>query len=297
MKILTTGSTGYIGSAVTRELIERGHAVTALVREGTDASRLEGMGATILRGDLSDLPGLRDIVEEHPTAIHMAAAHGDDAIDLDLKAIDGLLAGEKERHVIYTSGVWVFGSTGENAADEASPLDPLPIVYWRPGHESLVLQMSREGITGAVIRPGCVYGHEESLLRGWFESIENGKSVEIAGDGENCWAMIHLDDLARLYAAVAEQRLEGIFHGTDSTRMSLNEIAVELGKPLGKDVETSHTPHFEVMQSMGGFGEALMVDQQVSSEVTRMRTGWSPEIDSLGDVTERLWHEWREARI
>ena len=58
MLVLVTGATGFLGSAVARALLARGHEVRALVRPGTPRTVLEGLEIQYALGDLTDQPSL-----------------------------------------------------------------------------------------------------------------------------------------------------------------------------------------------------------------------------------------------
>jgi len=60
-----------------------------------------------------------------------------------------------------------------------TPVNPLPIVAWRPEQEQAALATGRS----AVLRPGCVYGGRQSLCKGWFEAAEEKKPLYLVGDG------------------------------------------------------------------------------------------------------------------
>lgn len=290
MRIFLTGATGYIGTAVTSALIHAGHEVTALVRPKSSSARLERAGVRVVQGDLGTLGEHRETIGSMDAAIHMASDSTRQATE-DASAID-VFTSIGDLHFLYTSGVWVFGNTGERMVDEHSPVDPIEVVAWRPAHERRVLDQA-EG-RSAVIRPGCVYGGTQSLLAEWFAAAEENRPLEIVGTGENRWAMVHEDDLADLYLKAVEERAAGILHGTDDSRASLDEMAAAVIEARGSASRVTHTSLDAARAALGGFAEALALDQHVSSLETRSRLGWEPAVSFLHSI-ERQWEEWRQA--
>jgi nucleoside-diphosphate-sugar epimerase len=273
-----TGATGYVGGAVAFALRKAGHDVAALVRPDSEARALRDAGVVIVAGDLAQLPSLGSALAGCDVLIHTAMAQGSNSVALDRIAVDVFTA-QQGAHVLYTSGVWVLD--GIIDADEKTPPKPIALVAWRPPHERLVLDAG-----GAVIRPGCVYGGRQSLLTQWFEAADAGRPLEIAGDGRNRWAMVHLSDLADCYVKAAEQRAAGIFHGVDDTHDALNDCA----RAVSHDAPIEH-----VDPPPGPFAEALLIDQVVLSEGTRERLGWRPRRTFTSSIEEQ-WQEWREER-
>lgn len=281
MRIFLTGATGYLGGAIAPALRARGHEVTALVRPDAEARALRDAGVVIVTGDLDSLPSQRETVAPHDVVINFAQPNTPDAAVVMQRSTDFFTS--LPAHFISTSGVWVLGS---GKSDESTPTTkPLALVAWRPALEQQVLATGR----GAVLRPGCVYGGRQSLLAGWFAAAEKKQPIEIIGDGENRWSMVNLHDLADLYVRAVEQKATGILHGVDDTRATLNECA----RAIAPGGEIQHIPADAVRPKLGAFTDALILDQQVSSEATRKKTGWQPKRDFVSSVDEQ-WREWRE---
>jgi len=279
MRIFLTGATGYIGSSLAAALRSAGHDVGALVRPDADSGFLRDRGVVLIGGDLEALPSLREQLDgAYDAFIHTAQARQNTAA-ADRAAVDTFtsLGG----YFLYTSGVWVLGNN--DSADEASDVNPLDLVKWRPPHEELVL-----GAGGAVLRPGCVYGGKQSLLADWFASAEQGRPLKIVGDGKNRWAMVDLHDLVDLYLRCVEQGETGMLHGIDDTSATLEECA----RAVAPNGSIESFPLDAARQSFGAFADALAIDQRISSAHTRSQTGWQPRRTFIGSIDEQ-WREWR----
>ena len=304
MRIFLTGGTGYIGRAVLDALVRGGHDVTALVRDNQKAARVAARGARAVVGNLANAGSFQAAADAQDGYIHAAfdAAAGP---AIERTALDAIVAAAKrprttasaapaKRFIIYTSGVWVLGATSAPAAEDA-PLNPLPLVSWRPVHEQLVLDAATPRLRAIVVRPGIVYGGGDGIVGDLLKSASNGL-VRVIGDGNNRWALVYDRDLADLYARLAtDETAEGIYHATDEGDERVNDIVAAIGPYLPVRADVRHVPIAEARSKMGAFADALALDQIVRSPRARA-LGWAPTLRSVAGNAARLLEEWRASR-
>jgi nucleoside-diphosphate-sugar epimerase len=282
MRIFVTGGSGYIGRAVLAELHRRGHHVAALARSDAAAATVRGLGAEPVYGSLDSLDVVELAAREHDATLHIAGIAGLDDVARESRALDVLLRVAPNDHtLVYTSGVWVYGSRGDAVVDEDAPVAPIPLVAWRPGHEARVLAGAQRGIRAVVIRPGVVYGDGGGIVGGLMAAAKNGP-LQVVGDGTNRWPTVRVDALAELYAAAVEQpAAHGIYNAVRGASVPYVEIARAASRAAGGDGTIEHLTYENAAAMMGGFAEALALDQLISSAKAERELGWSPHRPTL----------------
>jgi nucleoside-diphosphate-sugar epimerase len=299
MNIFVTGATGYIGHAVVAELARAGHDVTGLVRSDEKVEQVRRLGARAQVGDIARPDSYRDQAAEHDALVHTAFDSGPGAVAADRTAIETLIVAARAgqaRSLIYTSGIWVLGATGDAPAFEDAPTDrPAALVAWRPEHERLVLEAGDDRLATAVLRPGIVYGGRGGLLSAYFESAEKEGAAKYVGDGSNRVPMIHVEDLAVVYRLMVERRASGVFHAVDGHAPRIAQIAAAASQAAGKGGATRSIPLGESRKTLGPFADALALDQLVRSR-RAAELGWRPaHPDFLGEAAQ-AYRDWKSSQ-
>jgi nucleoside-diphosphate-sugar epimerase len=300
MRIFLTGATGYIGSAVLDALLRAGHDVTALVRDPEKAERVSRRGVEPIVGDLSKPASYSPAAIAADAIVHTAFESSKNGSKVDRLALDTLLAAAERRaatgnpaSLVYTSGIWVLGDA-RTPADESAPVQPVPLVAWRPEHEQLALNAGR-GVRTVVVRPGIVYGGARGIVGDLLKDALNGL-VRVVGEGKNHWPCIYDRDLADLYVRVSTMSdASGIFHATDEADESVADIVDAIARHAKMRPDVRHVPIEEARTKMGPFADAIALDQLVRSPRARA-LGWAPTLHSISGNVSRLFEEFRASR-
>jgi len=275
VKVFLTGATGFIGSAVLRALLADGHAVTALVRSAEGATAVAALGATPLRGELTDADVVASAAARSDGVINVASPGDATSASVEGAFVDAVLAALAGTEIpfITTGGVWVFG----NGADltEQSPWNPPALTAWRGEVEDRVRASS---VKTTIVAPALVYGTGGSGIPSLLLPDAEG-NVRLVGDGHQHWSTVQVDDLADLYVLALKNAADnGYYLASSGQCPTVLEIAVAAAHGAAIVPET-------VEESQGRFGvyfaDALLLDQQASGAVARHDLGWAPHRPSL----------------
>ncbi|MDO3412343.1 SDR family oxidoreductase [Saccharibacillus sp. CPCC 101409] len=281
MRVFVTGATGFIGSAVVRELLEAGHRVVGLARSDSGAQALTDAGAEVRRGSLEDLESLRQGAEEADGVIHLAYIHdfsdmqaATRADRLATEAIGAALEGTNKPFVL-TSGLLML-ATGRLATE-----DDLAVGSGRYA-ETAVDELAGRGIRASVVRLSpTVHGeHDHGFVRALVGIAQNKGFAAYVGDGSNHWPAVHRLDAAALFRLALESAPAGSrLHGAAEQGVPFREIAEAIGRGLNlpvRSIAPEDSPaHF------GWMNFAAPVDTLASNDKTRQLLNWEPQRQGL----------------
>ena len=293
MRVFVTGATGFIGSAVVKELIAAGHQVTGVYRSDEKAPALAAAGAEIYRGSIDDPESLKDGAARSDGVIHLAFNHDFSKFaancDTDRRVIAALgsaLAGS-DRPLIVTSGTAIAKvAPGQVAVEDAPAITSRD--FPRAASEEATADVAADGVNTSVICLPQVHDPErQGLISPWIAIAREKGMIAYVGEGRNRWPAAHVSDVARLYRLAIEKAERGaIYNAVGEEGVPARAIAETIGRRLKLPVKSIQPE--EAGGYFGWLAHLAARDMPASSERTQEKLGWRPTGPSLISDLERL---------
>ena len=219
MTVAITGATGFVGGAVVRRLLRRGHDLRALVRDPERAGRLRDMGSVqFVAGDLDDTAALRGLMAGADAAVHLVGIITESAGQtfecIHVEGTARVVAAAREAGVRRFVQMSALGARAE----------PTATTYHRSkaaGEEAV----RNGGIQNVILRPSLVAGAGNPPLRMAINLVRFAPVVPIIGDGRYRLQPVWIEDVAEVFAVAVERPdLAGTFDIAGPDQLTWHEM-------------------------------------------------------------------------
>ena len=286
---LVTGATGFVGSAVARAAVARGHRLRLLVRPDSDRRNVADLPAEFAAGDLRDPDSLRAAVAGCDYLMHVAADYRlwvPDPAPMMQANVEGsrtLLRAARDagvKRIVYCSSVAALGLVGDGTpGTEETPVHEQAVigVYKRSKYlaEQAVRTLVRdEAVPAVIVNPSTPIGPRD------IKPTPTGKMVLDAAAGrmpafvDTGLNVVHVDDVGLGHVLALERGVVGEAYILGGTDMRLEEILAMIddvmGRTVRRRVRLSHSALWPIAIGMEGAARTFKFEPLVTREMLSM---------------------------
>ena len=258
MKTLVTGATGFLGSAIVRELLKDGRKVRVLVREGTNTENIDGLDLELAYGDLRDNESLKKALRDCEVLYHAAAYYSlwDKnkrlIYDINVEGTRNILQAALDlglAKTVYTSTVGCIGLL-ENGdpANEETPFNPATLSndYKRSKYqaEMVARDFSQNGLPLVIVNPSTPIGPRDIKPTPTGKIILDFLNRKMPAYLDTGLNLIDVGDCARGHLLAEEKGVPGERYILGNRNMPLKEILLTLEKITGLKAPTVQMPYW-----------------------------------------------------
>ncbi len=301
MAVFLTGATGFVGSAVLRQLLKRRLDVRVLARPGGDRRNIEGLVCEVVEGDLTDTSTYKDRLRGCTAVFHVAADYRlwapnravMDRVNVDATRDLFRLASDKgAKRIIYTSSVATLGINHDNTpADEETPssYDQMIGTYKRSKYlaeEEVRRLVSDEGVPAVIVNPSAPIGPRDLKPTPTGRIIvdaANGKIPAYVDTGLN---FVHVEDVAQGHIDAFERGKVGDRYILGGQNMTLIEMLTNICGQVGRKPPVIKIPHW-----------LLLPVAHIAETISVLTGKWEPfvTVDSVKMATKKMYFSSKKA--
>ena len=274
MKVFMTGGTGFVGTYLSRDLVQAGHDITILTRRAQPPAPSRP-GISFYTGDPTKEGPWMALVPEHDWIINLAGAsifkRWTEAKKKEImesrerttrNLVAALAAGDRRQLFCSTSAVGIYGAQGEEELTEDSPTDASFLGEVTKTWEAEAMKAQDLGVRVVVTRFGVVLGRDGGALSQMVPLFKKFFGGPI-GSGAQWFSWIHQADHARAFRFIQENpQLSGPVNFTAPNPVRNRELARALGRVLHRP-SFMPTPAFMLRLVLGEFADTLLTGQKV----------------------------------
>ncbi len=249
MKTLVTGATGFIGSAVLRQLLAVGHDVRVLIRPKSDRRNIAGLPVEIVYGDLTDRKSLDEGMKGCSTLFHVAADYrlwvreAEEMYEANIAGTRNIMQAALSsgiKRVVYTSSVATLGLTRDGSpADEETPVSIKDMIghYKRSKFmaEAEVKRLADEqGLPVIIVNPSTPIGPRDIRPTPTGRIVVDAASGRMPAYVDTGLNLVHVDDVAIGHLLALEHGKVGDRYILGGQNLTLKEIFCAIASITGQ---------------------------------------------------------------
>lgn len=289
MKVIITGATGFIGRALSREMLEAGYHVVALSRNAGRGRKILGGGVIVVEWDGKSSQGWKELANGAYAIINLAGENISNGrwtqkkkqrillsrLDAGKAIVEAVAeANEKPRVVIQSSGIGYYGSTSDQMVDESSPPGKGFLVEVAEQWEASTKQVESLGTRHVIIRTGVVLGSEGGALPRLLTPFRFFVGGPL-GSGKQWFPWIHLDDEVKAIRFLMEREgLSGPFNLCAPEPVTMKDFCHTLGKVMGRPSSFS-VPGFMLHLLFGEMAQEVLLSGQRAMPGRLLKAGYA----------------------
>ncbi len=258
MITLLTGATGFIGAAVLRALVRRGHAVRVLVRPGSDRANLDGVACAVVEGSFADAATAREAVAGCDALVHVAADYRlwvPDPAAMYRVNVEGTRTLMEAAHdagigrIVYTGSVATLGmaADGTSATEEtASRLDDMVGSYKRSkflADREVRRMIVDRRLPAVIVQPSAPVGPRDRRPTPTGRMILDAARGRMPAYVDTGLNIVHVDDVAEGHCLALETGTIGESYVLGGENMTLRRILEIVAAHRGTAPPRLRLPH------------------------------------------------------
>jgi dihydroflavonol-4-reductase len=246
---LLTGATGFVGSAVARTLLARGHELRLLSRATSDRTNIADLEAEVVIGDLTDAASLKRAAQGCRYVVHVAADYRiwvPDPNEMLRANVEGALAMARAaaeagaERIVHCSSVAALGLIGDGTlSDENTPAKESDFVgiYKRSKYlaeEALRQAMARESLPVVIVNPAAPVGPRDIKPTPTGKMIRDAAAGKVPAFIDTGLNIVHVDDVAEGHALALERGRIGERYILGGENMLLKDVLALVANVAGR---------------------------------------------------------------
>ena len=257
-KVLVTGATGFVGSAVARLLIDRGYIVSTLVRSTSSLDNLKGLNVEVVYGDLTDQNSLEIALKNCAYLFHVAAEyrlwslHPEELYDNNVQGTENIMRAALKtgvEKIVYTSSVATLGLHPDSSpSNESTPVTFNDMIgdYKKSKFlaEEVVKKMVREeGLPATIVNPSTPVGPGDIKPTPTGKLILDAAAGKIPAFVDTGLNWVHVNDVAMGHLLALEKGKLGERYILGNENFSMKVLLEKIASITGKPAPKIQLPH------------------------------------------------------